>query len=187
MMAEQQAGLQKVKFNDLNEALDFRHECPVCKASLIETKFGSTNINIVNHHPEYKFSIRNSSNSSNMMNVHHDGKTCTILNTEVIFGFKSIFHVPITMACSECSLYSQTMRLEINVKSNTYYIIAVYLTNKSLTLSKDEKLIIESFYLKNPGTLLKVGDSCYKVDFIDFDPEKRKELYERFSSIIPFI
>lgn len=179
MTAEQQEDHQKVKFDTLREAFYHRVKCPLCTANLIERSLRN-----LRNDPNYSLVVRNDSDTKDILRVHKDHKTVDVLIETALHGKNGLFHVSFSLTCEHCNSYRHVLRTVIDLKNKV--IVESLLVSISIRLSYEENLVLRTFY-EPPRSELVIEDKVYKIDFVDFDPSKSKELYERFSCFVPFI
>lgn len=182
MTAAQQADLPKANFSNLIDAIDFRRKCPICTASLL----ADSNIGLIRDHETNLFVIRNASNSSDQLIIKKDGKTADLISTDTLMGRNGYFHFPLRMICGHCGHYSHNFKLIVNMFKQENNIEEVNLTTVTLRLSKIDNIILKSMYDQKKSFVI-FNDKQYEIDFLDFDPSQQRELYNRFSVMVPFI
>lgn len=183
MKAETQTGHQRVKFsNNVLHAIDFRYKCPVCNASL----FKESNLAIIRDDPEYCLVIRNMSNTSDQIKIKKDGVTAELVTMDTLIGKNGCFHFALRMSCGHCNSYSHGFKIVLSMWEQENNIKEIILTNMTLRLSHEDNLVIKTLYDQDK-TLLYINSKPYEIDFLDFDPYKHRELYKRFSAMVPFI
>jgi len=182
MTAEQQEDLPKAKFDNLVEALDWRHKCPVCTSTLLK----ESNVQQLRDDPDYILVVRNVANTSDQVKVAKDGKTALLVSQDTLFWKNGLVNFPLRIICDDCKSYTHNLRLVLDTNCNPNMVKEILLISVTLTLSHTENIIIRSHY-NSELTRLYVNNKEYPIEFMDFDPTKKQELYERFSAIVPFI
>lgn len=178
-----QADHPKAQFsNNLLEAIDFRHKCPICTASL----FKDSNLSAIRNDPDYCLIIRNMSNTSDQLKIKKDGVTAELVSTDTLIGRHGLFNFPLRMTCGHCNSYSHNFKIIMSMMEEENNIKDIILVSMSLRLSRDENLVIKTLYEQNK-TVLYINDKPYEIEFMDFNPTKYRELYERFSVMVPFV
>lgn len=199
MIQEQQVGHQKVQFKTLLDAIEFREVCPLCSSKLTLT-CSSGSVRVYEKHPDrsimrapewsykrsYCLAIRNVSNTADFIRVWSDGVTTEIFSETALLGKNSLFYFPINLTCRECNSYKHSFRIGINLSTDLGIIEEVKMVSISLKLDKSEGMVLKSYFFPQRSQLI-INSKTYELDFVDIDATKSKELFERFSSIVPFI
>jgi hypothetical protein len=199
MIQEPLAGHQKVQFDTLLEAIEFREECPLC-ASTLSLTCSSGQVRVYTKYPDrsimrapewsykrsYCLAIRNISNTADFIRVWDDGVTAEIFSETAMYGKDKLFYFPISLSCKECNSYRHQLRIGINLSGDPGTIEEVKMVSISVKLDKSEGMVIRSYFFP-PRSELIINSKVYQLDFVDIDVTKSKELFERFSSIVPFI
>lgn len=199
MTQEQQIGHQKVQFDTLLDAIEFREECPLCNEKLSLT-CSSGSVRAYIKHPDrsimrapewsykrsYMLAIRNISDTADFIRVWDDGVTAEIFSETALAGHDKLFYFPLNLTCKECNSYKHSIRVGINLSSDLGIIEEVKIVSISMKLDKTEGMVIRSYFFPQRSELI-LNSKVYQLDFVDIDVTKSKELFERFSSIIPFI
>lgn len=186
MTQEQQVGHQKVLFETLLDAIEFREYCPLCNGKLSLTcSTGAVRV-YEKHVRSYIIAIRNITNTEDFIRVWADGKTAELFTSVAIKGQDGVFHFPINMTCKECNSYKHSFRIAFNLITEPGTIVEVKMVSVMLRLSEEDGMVLRTYFYPCRTELI-LNDKTYELDFVNIDPFKSKELYERFSSIVPFI
>lgn len=199
MIQEQQVGHQKVQFKSFLDAIEFREECPLCSHKLSLT-CSSGSVREYHKNPDrsilrapewsykrnYSLIIRNISNTADFIRVLDDGLTVEIFSETALAGKDQLFYFPISLSCKECNSYKHSFRIGVNLSSDLGTIEEIKMVSIAMKLDKSEGMTIRSYFFPQRSELI-IGSKVYPLDFVDIDVLKPKELFERFSAIVPFI
>jgi hypothetical protein len=134
----------------------------------------------------YILAIRNISNTADFIRVWDDGVTVEIFSDIALSGKDNLFWLPIGQHCKECNSYKHSFRVGINLSTEPGFIKEVKMVSLKVRLSQDDNMVIRSFFFPERSELV-LNDKTYELQFVDINPLKTKELYDRFSAIVPFI